>query len=107
MKWEGQVASTGQNGEEKKAPIGANGQLGEIILRKMDLTETPTEVVNRLRLDKDSRKGGIIENTTMNLWVPQNVRNFVIANLLLSEGSCSMELALPPVVTSTWSRASA
>jgi len=34
----------------------------------------------------------------MNIRVPQNVRNFLIANLLLSQGLCSMELALPPVL---------
>lgn len=65
---------------------------------KTDLTETPMEGENGIHLAKDSRKWQVIENTTMNLWVPQNVRNFVIANVLLSQGICSMELALPPVV---------
>jgi hypothetical protein len=65
---------------------------------KMDLTETPMEGVNGIHLAKGSRKWRVIENTTMNLRVPQNVRNFLIANLLLSQGLCSIELALPPVV---------
>lgn len=56
------------------------------------------EGVNGINLAKDSRKWRVIENTTMNVRVPQNVRNFLIANLLLSQGLCSVELALPPVV---------
>jgi hypothetical protein len=65
---------------------------------KMDLTETSMEGVNGIQLARDSRKWRVIENTTMNLRVPQNVRNFLIANLLLSQGLCSMELALPHFV---------
>lgn len=64
----------------------------------MDFAETPMEGVNGINLAKDSRKWRVIENTTMNVRVPQNVRNFLIANLLLSQGLCSVELALPPVV---------
>jgi len=64
----------------------------------MDRTETPLEGVNGIHLAKDSLKWRVIENTTMNIRVPQNERNFLIANLLLSQGLCSMELALPPVV---------
>ena len=56
------------------------------------------EGVNVIHLAKDSRKWRVIEDTTMNHGVPQNVRNFLNANLLLSQGLCSMELALPPVV---------
>jgi hypothetical protein len=56
------------------------------------------EGVNGIRLAKDSRKWRVIENTTMNLQVPQNVWKSLTANLLLSQGLCSMELALPPFV---------
>jgi len=64
----------------------------------MDLTETPMEGVNGIRLAKDSRKWRVIENTIMNLRVPQNVWNSLTANLLPSQGLCSMELALPTFV---------
>lgn len=84
MRWEGHVARTGQNRDEKPPLENLSERAKWKDYTKMDLKETPMVGVNGIHLAKYSHKWWVNENTTINLRAPENVRDFLIANLLLS-----------------------
>jgi hypothetical protein len=65
----------------------------------MYLREIGCEVVDWIHLDQDSEKWQILENTVMNLWVPQKVGNFLTSSVTIIFSSRTLH----HVVSRLWS----